>query len=104
MNFGYTEAQKESMKKLADYHLSHGLEGQYFKTVEELSSLIKMICKYALKEIDYEDINLLDELFDAEFMIFQMKRELLKDEYTDIVFNKIVNEKLERELKRWGLE
>jgi len=104
MKFEYTHSQKEAMKKLSDFHLKEGLEGQLFKTIEEFSSLIKMICKYALEEVNYYDFNLLDELFDADFMIFQMKRELLKDEYTKIVFNRIVDEKLERELKRWELK
>jgi len=99
----YTHKQTQDMIKLADYHLGISFDDQVLKTIEELSSLIKMLCKYALKEIDYEDFNLLDELYDADYMIFQMKRALLKDEYTKVIFNQIVDAKLERELKRWGL-
>jgi len=100
----YTHKQIQDIIKLADYHIQDNVRNQVIKTIEELSSLSKLLCKLLLKEFEPYDIELLDELFDADVMIISMKRYLIPDEYTQVLFNKVVNAKLERELKRWGLD
>jgi len=102
----YTHKQIQDMIKLSEYHFSKDDNRNkiILKTIEELSSLNKLSVKLILDEINPYDIELLDELFDADFMMFQLKRLLIPDEYTQTLFNNVVNNKLERELKRWGLD
>ncbi|MBA7490197.1 hypothetical protein ES702_00732 [subsurface metagenome] len=102
----YTHKQIQDMLKLAEHHF-HKLDNRnkiILKTIEELSSLNKLSIKLILNEINPYDIELFDELFDADFMMFQLKRLLIPDKYTETLFNNVVNNKLERELKRWGLD
>lgn len=99
----YTHKQIQDIIRLADYHIEISIKDQIIKTIEELSSLNKLLCKLYLKEIEPYDMELLDELFDADVMIMSMKRYLVPDEYMQLIFNNVVNDKLERELKRWGL-
>lgn len=99
----YTHKQIQDIIRLADYHINISVKDQIIKTIEELSSLNKLLCKLLLKELEPYDIDLLDELFDADVMIISMKRYLVPDEYSKVLFNNVVNAKLERELKRWGL-
>jgi len=101
----YTHKQIQDMNKLTHHHF-HKDDNRnkiILKVIEELSSINKQLVKLLLKEIEPYDIELLDELFDADFMMFQLKVLLVPDEYTQILFNNVVNAKLERELKRWGL-
>lgn len=99
----YTHKQIQDMNTLADYHIEYSFNDQVIKTIEELSSLNKLLAKLVLKEIEPHDIELLDELFDSDYMIFQLKKMLVPDEYMAVIYNNVVNTKLERELKRWGL-
>lgn len=93
------------MTKLFDHHNSkkNNTHKTIKKSVEELASLIKLLMKLELEEIQKHDIELLDELFDADFMMFQLKKILVPDTYINTLYNNVVNTKLERELKRWGL-
>lgn len=99
----YTDKQIQDMTILADYHIKRSFKDQVIKAMEELSSLNKLLAKLALKEIQKHDIELLDELYDADYMIFQLKIMLLPNDYMKDIFNNVVNNKIERELKRWGL-
>ena len=96
----YTDEQNEAIDKLNKFHIAHSRKDQILKSIEEFSSLIKLWSKLLLSEIPYEDINLLDELFDADVMMRQLKKILVPDEYVAVLYNNVVNAKLERELKR----
>lgn len=100
----YTHKQKQDMIKLADFHIETDFDDQVLKSIEELASLIKLLAKLNLGEVKKHDIELLDELFDADYMVFQLKRMLVKDNYMSLLYNNVVNNKLERELKRWGIK
>lgn len=100
----YTDKQIQDMTTLADYHIKRSFKDQVIKSMEELSSLNKLLAKLALKEIQPYDIELLDELYDADYMIFQLKRMLISSEYMEVIYNKVVDAKIERELKRWELK
>jgi len=100
--------RNEYMKKLAEFHLSNveTRDLQIIKTVEELVSLSKELCKYVVNselgvDIDYWD--LYDEMFDVEFMMFQLKRLFLNNPYSQNQYDEISIAKIERELERWGL-
>jgi len=99
----YSDNQIKDMILLSNYHLEISYNDQIIKVIEELSSLNRLLAKFLLGEIKQHDIELLDELFDADFMIFQLKRMLVSDEYMMVLYNSVVNSKLEREIKRWGL-
>jgi len=99
----YSDKQIEEIDKLNLFHIAHSRKDQILKSIEELSSLIKLLSKLLLSEIPYQDIELLDELFDADVMMIQLKKILVPDEYTAVLYNNVVDAKLERELKRWGL-
>ncbi len=104
MDIIYSEKQIEDMTSLHDYHNKFSnSEHVIIKVIEELSSLNKLLAKLLLKEIIPHDIELLDELFDADFMMFQLKRMLIHNEYIKTLYDNIVTSKLKRELKRWGL-
>ncbi len=101
----YTKEQIRRMNELALFHLNRNIKDQLLKTIEELNSLSKALCKFALNEkIDFE---LLDELYDADYMMFQIKIFLFEysnTEYSEKLFKKymdIVNSKLYREYDRW---
>lgn len=98
----YSFKQLDNITLLIDYHIRVSKKDQIIKAIEELASLNKMLCKLLLGEIEYPNLELLDELFDADVMIMSMKR-LIVDEVSQVRFDKIVNDKLERELKRWGI-
>ena len=100
----YTHKQIQDIIRLANYHIKESVKDQIIKTIEELSSLNKLLCKLLLDEITYHDVELLDELFDADVMIMSMKQLLVHDEYMQVLYNNVVDAKLERELKRWGLD
>lgn len=99
----YTEQQLIDMNTLFNHH--HGKpDNQYkmiLKTIEEFASINKLLVKLLLKEIKLHDIELLDELFDSDFMMFQLKRIIVHDEYIETLFNQVVNAKLEREIEKW---
>lgn len=99
----YTHKQIQDMIKLANYHIKIDFNNQIIKTIEELSSLNKLLAKLLLKEVEPNNIELLDEMYDADYMMFQLKMMLVPDEYMGILYNNVVNAKIERELKRWGL-
>ena len=101
MSFEYTEVQTESMKKIADYHLGH-IEDQYLQAIQEFAELQVEITKWNLGKANYTD--LIDELFDADFMILQLKMILIRRPQDLIFWNKKVNEKIERELVRHDLK
>jgi len=100
----YTEQQLKDMNTLFNYHNAKpNKQKMILKTIEELSSLNKLLPKLLLEEIKPHDIELLDEIFDTEFMMFQLKRRILNNSYLETLYINIVNAKLERELKRWGI-
>ena len=100
----YTEQQLKYMNILSRFHnVDKNFRFIMIKTIEELNSLSKVLAKLLLGEFEPHDIELLDEMFDAYFMIFQIKRILVPDKYMQTIYNNVVNAKLERELKRWGL-
>lgn len=100
----YSDKQILDMTILSNYHIEKGVNDKIIiKTIEELSSLNKLLAKLLLGEIKPHDINLLDELFDTDFMIFQLKRMLVSDDYMRLIYDNVVDAKLERELKRWGV-
>lgn len=99
----YTEKQREDIIKLADFHISVSEKDQIIKAIEELSSLNKMLCKLLLGEIKYHDIELLDELFDADVMIMSMKRLIISEDVIRDLYDNVVENKLIRESKRWGV-
>lgn len=97
------------MIMLAEFHhaSSETKDLQIIKTVEELVSLSKELCKYIVdsalgKPVDMNEVY--DEMFDAEFMIFQLKRLFLNNPYSQNQYDEISIVKIERELKRWGLQ
>ena len=99
----YSDNQLDEIDKLNNYHLNISRKDQILKSIEEFSSLNKMLVKLLLSEIDFQNIELLDELFDSDVMMIQLKKILVPDEYTAVLYNNVVNAKLKRELKRWGL-
>jgi len=101
----YTHKQISDMTSLYNHHHAKpdNQHKMILKTIEEFASINKLLVKLLLKEIKLHDIELLDELFDADFMMFQLKRIIVHDKYIKELFNNVINAKLERELKRWGL-
>ncbi len=119
----YTKDQKRRMLELAKFHIERDWKGQFIKTIEELNSLSKLLCKYVLGEKTIEELNdlskilvkydpdkddekfeLLDELYDSDYMIFQLKLYLFGENEDSELFKKymeIVNAKLYREFDRW---
>ncbi len=90
------------MLELAKFHIERDWKGQFIKTIEELNSLSKILCKYILGEKDI--IELLDELYDSDYMIFQLKLYLFGDREDSELYKKymeIVDAKLFREFDRW---
>lgn len=101
----YSEKQLKNMKRLFEFHYKDkNFNFIMLKTIEELNSLSKVIAKLLLGEFEPHDIELLDEMFDADFMIFQIKRILVSNEYMSVLYNNVVDLKLERELKRWNVD
>lgn len=106
--------KKENMIKLSNFHIGNEEHKklQIVKAVEELASVNKMLCKYIINselgdlvsKSSFSMNELLDELFDAEFMIFQLKRLFLVNEYMKDKYELISSAKLERELKRWDIQ
>ena len=101
MKFEYTEPQKEAMKKIADYHLEHNFKAQFLQAIQELAELQVEITKWKLGKANYED--LLDEIFDAEFMILQLKMMMITKPHDRTLWNQKVTKKIGRELMRHGL-
>lgn len=103
----YSELQIENMYRIAKYHILRHSSKQIIKTIEELSELQIELCSYLLKTTDftnedYED--LLKEIYDADYMIFQMKILFINDFKKKKLYDEIVNSQISRELKRRGLE
>ncbi len=111
----YTKEQFEKMYKMADYHIKNHPLLNLIKVIEELSEFNRELCKFLIvkllnivnedtqiNDIDYG--KLYNEMFDADFMMIQAKMYFLRSEFIEKHYYEIVNKKLERELKRWGLE
>ena len=81
--------------KIADYY---GLKHQSQIAIEELSELIKAICKFNRAEnsteVQYERMNIVEEIADVEIMLFQLKYML------DINPNVVIDAKVTRQLDR----
>lgn len=100
MSFSYTETQRENMMKIANYHLGH-IDDQYLQAIQELAELQVEITKWNLGKANFEEF--LDEIFDADFMIFQLKLIMIRRPEDFSIWCKRVNEKIERELMRHDL-
>jgi len=100
IDFEYTESQKEDMKKIADYHLGH-VDDQYLQAIQELAELCIEITKWNMGKANYEKF--LEELFDADFMIYQLKLIMLRRPQDFRIWFKQVNDKIQRELRRHDL-
>ena len=78
------------------------------KVIEELAELTKPLCKFILfkrgRIPSYSIEEIIQELFDADFMIFQAKKYFLETLGHQEAFEIVVDETLERELERWGLK
>lgn len=103
----YSEDQLEKMELMAKYHNEGHLIDNMVKVIEELAELTKPLCKFILFKRGriraYLKKEIIQELFDADFMIFQAKKYFLETLGFQEDFNKIVDETLDRELVRWGL-
>ncbi len=91
---------------LAHYHLNYSHPNQVIKAIEEFSELSTKLCKFLLKAYARQDLDedeILGEIFDADFMLFQVKLVFINSEDRQDRYDRIVDEKLDRELKRWGL-
>jgi len=62
-----------------------GYDNQIFKTIEELSELIRALVKYELEKTNANYENLLKEIVDAELMIGQTKYNLNQGGYIKIL-------------------
>ena len=101
--YEYNIEQIKDMMKLTEYHLRHHPEKQLDKLLEEFEELREEIEFYKERRWIITDA-LLNELFDVDFMMFQIKKMLIdKLEYRHR-YNKIVKAKLKRELKRHFLK
>lgn len=111
----YTDKQLEKMFRMSKYHIEHHPLLNLIKVVEELSEFNIELCKYLIIKllsivdektqtelVDYP--KLFNEMFDADFMIYQAKMFFLIDNNVLSNFHRVVDAKLDRELKRWGLE
>ena len=101
-DFEYWAFAKSAMNAIAEYHLSKHPDKQFNKAIQELAELTVEITKW--KEGDPNFEKLLDELFDAEFMIYQLKRLLIQRDHDHEIFNKLVNAKLLREIEKHGID
>lgn len=97
----YDERQIKKMNKIMNYHLSRYPDLQIKKALEEFKELEDEIEEYEKQWIVTDA--LLDELFDVDFMMQQLKEMFLDTPMNRIRYNNIVNFKIERELKRYGL-
>lgn len=103
----YNKRQIEIMNALAEFHINnHTEEDQILKTIEEMSELIKELLKWIwVKRGFAQDISrrtLLDEIFDLDLMLFQLKKYFVEGDQG--YYRNIVNEKLYREVNRWGIK
>lgn len=89
------------MKKIADYHLAHNFELQFLQAIQEFAELQVEITKWKLGKVNYKEF--LEEIFDAEFMILQLKRMMIKSPHDQTIFLQIVTKKIGRELMRHEL-
>lgn len=91
---------------LAHYHLTYSHPNQVIKAIEEFSELTTKLCKYLLQKYAREPLDedqVLSEIFDADFMLFQIKLVFINSTDRQDLYDRIVDEKLDRELRRWGL-
>lgn len=102
VGFEYTPKQRMMMNGLMVYHLDKHPEKQIIQTIQELAELIKTLTKY------YGDNepnnNLLEEIFDVDFMLMQMKKQIIYNNNLNHVYVEIVNGKLHREIVRHRIE
>ena len=106
MIFEYSPEQIEKMLKICIFHEDkHGLDKQMDHTIKELKELAEeLLPKVSNDAWVYDKFKVFSEMFDVEFMIFQLKQTMMKYKKDVIYFNKIVDNNLERELFRWGLD
>jgi len=98
----YNETQIRKMNLIRKYHLSNHSDKQLDKLLEEFKELSEEIELY--KECLIITDELLDELFDVDFMMYQIKELLMNIPLNRVRYNAIVNIKIERELLRHGLK
>ena len=101
--YRYSVEQLKMMMKLSEYHLRHHPEKQLDKLLEEFEELSEEIELYKERGWIITDA-LLNELFDVDFMMFQIKKMLVTKLEYSYKYNKIVNAKLKREIKRHFLK
>jgi hypothetical protein len=104
MNFEYSDFQQDEMIKIADFH-SKDFSKQLLQAIQELAELQIEITNIELNDElnnrEYE--NFLGELFDADFMIFQLKRMMIVGSNDLKIWKRIVKDKISRELGRHDL-
>lgn len=98
----YDGRQLHNIFKLIDWHLVNHLNEQIGKGKEELKELIEQIEIY--EDTKYISDELLDELFDADIMMMQLKGIFLNTVSNRIRYHDIVNAKINRELRRWDIK
>ena len=95
------------MALLAKYHREHPIDNMV-KVIEELAELTRSLCKFILfrrgRIPSYSIEEIIQELFDADFMIFQAKKYFLETLGFQEDFDLVVDKTLEEELVRWGLK
>ena len=91
-----------NMGILMKYHLENHPDKQIEKCVEELDELANELERYGKEQFNLESV--LDELFDVWFMIEQMSELFICNDEIKETWFKIVDAKIERELKRHNLE
>jgi hypothetical protein len=96
-----SNSQLDNMDELTKYHLKHHSDKQIIQAIQECAELIVELTKY--DPTSFVTDELLDELFDAGFLIDQMKELFIKKNGNCNRYKRIVNEKLGRELRRHGL-
>ena len=100
MSFEYTDSQKEAMKKIADYNLENVVK-QFLNAIQELAELQIEITRWNLGNDNYEKF--LEELFDADFMIYQLKLIMTRSPPDFEAWKREVDNKISRESMRHGL-
>ena len=90
-----TKQQKESCRMIANHY---GKDSQVLVAIEEMSELIKELCKYFQRFDRIKEIT--EEIADVEIMVEQLKT--LFENHDEV--GNVIDYKLERQMQRMELE
>ena len=99
--------QLEAMKALRNFHVNNHRDLQPLQAIQEFNELSQELTKYMInvalgRDVNY--LNLYNELFDAYSLMLTMYRIFVKDLNQQGMFRICADNKINREIVRWGID